>query len=58
MTSGLPSRPVLLDKAECLFRKNGYTDATGVALVNQVRALQVSNYTTTGVANTGGLDPR
>ncbi|HBK88261.1 MAG TPA: RagB/SusD family nutrient uptake outer membrane protein, partial [Cytophagales bacterium] len=49
---------VLLDKAECLFRKNGYTDATGVALVNQVRARTgMPNYTTTGVAATGGLDP-
>jgi len=48
---------VLLDKAECLFRKNGYTDATGVALVNQVRARTgMPNYTTTGVAGTGGLD--
>ena len=29
---------VLLDKAEALFRKNGYSDAMGLMLVNQVRA--------------------
>ncbi len=29
---------VLLNKAEALFRKNGFGDATGLALVNQIRA--------------------
>jgi hypothetical protein len=29
---------VLLNKAEALFRKNGYGDATGLTLVNQIRA--------------------
>ena len=40
---------ILLDKAECLFRKNGYADATGLSLVNQVRAR-------TGLANYATID--
>jgi hypothetical protein len=43
---------ILLNKAEALFRKNGYGDATGLALVNQLRTRAGATQFTTMTAGT------